>query len=70
MKKKPLPPDELLDEHDFSSGIRGKYAGRDFPSTPSPLSPPLTLGVDPGLNRTGYAILERGARGPICAKGG
>lgn len=28
------------------------------------------LGVDPGLNRTGYAILERGARGPVLREGG
>ena len=34
--------------------------------------PELTrfLGVDPGLNRTGYAILERGARGPVLREGG
>lgn len=30
----------------------------------------LTLGIDPGLNRTGYAILERGVRGPILREGG
>ena len=28
------------------------------------------LGVDPGLNRTGYAILERSARGPVLREGG
>lgn len=28
------------------------------------------LGIDPGLLRTGYAILERGARGPILREGG
>lgn len=28
------------------------------------------LGVDPGLNRTGYAILERTARGPVLREGG
>jgi crossover junction endodeoxyribonuclease RuvC len=28
------------------------------------------LGVDPGLNRTGYAILERSNRGPILREGG
>lgn len=28
------------------------------------------LGVDPGLNRTGYAILERGTRGPILREAG
>jgi len=28
------------------------------------------LGVDPGLNRTGYAILERSTRGPILREGG
>lgn len=30
----------------------------------------LTLGIDPGLNRTGYAVLERSARGPILREGG
>lgn len=30
----------------------------------------LTLGIDPGLNRTGYAVLERGPRGPILREGG
>ena len=29
-----------------------------------------TLGIDPGLNRTGYAILERGSHGPILCEGG
>jgi crossover junction endodeoxyribonuclease RuvC len=28
------------------------------------------LGIDPGLNRTGYALLERGARGPVLREGG
>jgi crossover junction endodeoxyribonuclease RuvC len=28
------------------------------------------LGIDPGLNRTGYAVLERGPRGPILREGG
>ena len=28
------------------------------------------LGVDPGLNRTGYAILERGVNGPVICEGG
>ena len=28
------------------------------------------LGVDPGLNRTGYAILERSAGGPVLREGG
>ena len=28
------------------------------------------LGVDPGLNRTGYAILERSAQGPVLREGG
>lgn len=30
----------------------------------------LTLGIDPGLNRTGYAVLERGPRGAILREGG
>lgn len=28
------------------------------------------LGIDPGLNRTGYAILERSPRGPVLREGG
>lgn len=28
------------------------------------------LGIDPGLNRTGYALLERAASGPILREGG
>lgn len=35
----------------------------------SPL-PVRVLGVDPGLNRTGYAVLETGARGPKLREGG
>lgn len=30
----------------------------------------ITLGIDPGLNRTGYAVLERGPRGPVLREGG
>lgn len=30
----------------------------------------VVLGVDPGLNRTGYAILERSAAGPVLREGG
>ena len=28
------------------------------------------LGIDPGLNRTGYALLERSPQGPILCEGG
>ncbi|MCA9063782.1 MAG: crossover junction endodeoxyribonuclease RuvC [Planctomycetaceae bacterium] len=28
------------------------------------------LGIDPGLNRTGYALIERTPRGPILREGG
>ena len=28
------------------------------------------LGIDPGLNRTGYALLERSPRGPVLREGG
>ena len=28
------------------------------------------LGIDPGLVRTGYAVLERGTRGPVLREGG
>lgn len=30
----------------------------------------VCLGIDPGLNRTGYAVLVRSARGPILREGG
>ena len=30
----------------------------------------IYLGIDPGLNRTGYAILERSVRGPVLREGG
>ena len=32
--------------------------------------PPRCLGLDPGLNRTGYAVLERTSRGPRLVEGG
>lgn len=28
------------------------------------------LGIDPGLNRTGYALLDRSGRGPVLLEGG
>jgi crossover junction endodeoxyribonuclease RuvC len=28
------------------------------------------LGIDPGLNRTGYAVFERGSSGPVLREGG
>lgn len=31
---------------------------------------PRFLGIDPGLNRTGYALLERSSRGPVLCEGG
>lgn len=30
----------------------------------------IYLGIDPGLNRTGYAVIERSARGPVLREGG
>lgn len=30
----------------------------------------VTLGIDPGLNRTGYAVIERGVRGPLLREAG
>ena len=30
----------------------------------------LYLGIDPGLNRTGYSLLERSSGGPILREGG
>jgi crossover junction endodeoxyribonuclease RuvC len=32
--------------------------------------PACCLGVDPGLNRTGYAVLVRSPRGPVLREGG
>ena len=37
---------------------------------PPPAAPPRCLGLDPGLSRTGYAVLERTARGPRLVEGG
>jgi crossover junction endodeoxyribonuclease RuvC len=35
------------------------------------ISPSIVcLGIDPGLNRTGYAILARGAKGPVLREAG
>lgn len=34
------------------------------------MAPRCILGVDPGLNRTGYAILERSVRKPVLREGG
>ena len=36
------------------------------------LTPAATrfLGIDPGLNRTGYALLEQSVRGPVLCEGG
>jgi crossover junction endodeoxyribonuclease RuvC len=33
-------------------------------------SPVRYLGIDPGLNRTGYAVFERSSRGPVLCEGG
>ncbi|MFK7777805.1 MAG: crossover junction endodeoxyribonuclease RuvC, partial [Gimesia sp.] len=32
--------------------------------------PTRFLGIDPGLNRTGYAILEYSLKGPVLCEGG
>ena len=37
---------------------------------PPPPAPPRCLGLDPGLNRTGYAVLERTPAGPRLVEGG
>ena len=41
-----------------------------LPHFDSSARPHCVLGVDPGLNRTGYAILERSARNPVLREGG
>ena len=40
------------------------------PHFESATKPIRVLGVDPGLNRTGYAILERSVRKPVLREGG
>ncbi|MBS0264494.1 MAG: crossover junction endodeoxyribonuclease RuvC [Planctomycetes bacterium] len=40
------------------------------PKSPDAESRSRYLGVDPGLNRTGYAVFERGRTGPILLEGG
>ena len=32
--------------------------------------PERILGIDPGLHRTGYAVLDRSASGPVLREGG
>ncbi|MBX3442341.1 MAG: crossover junction endodeoxyribonuclease RuvC [Planctomyces sp.] len=44
----------------------GFALGNTFDAAP----PAVSLGVDPGLNRTGYAIIVRSARGPRLREGG
>jgi crossover junction endodeoxyribonuclease RuvC len=41
-------------------------------ATPSHTTAPQTryLGIDPGLKRTGYALIERTPRGPVLREGG
>ena len=40
------------------------------PAATPPSPPAVILGVDPGLNRTGYAVLSRGAQGPCLREAG
>ena len=37
---------------------------------PDPSAPPRVLGIDPGLNITGYAVLQLGARPPVVCEAG
>lgn len=46
-----------------SSALRTPRSALPIPST-------VYLGIDPGLNRTGYAILSRGRRGPVLREAG
>lgn len=39
-------------------------------ATPVPIRRQRYLGIDPGLRRTGYAIIERTAKGPVLREGG
>ena len=49
-------------------GCRRKRAASPLLQQPTP--PTRYLGVDPGLNRTGYALLERAPRGPRLVEAG
>ncbi|MFN9200549.1 MAG: crossover junction endodeoxyribonuclease RuvC [Planctomycetaceae bacterium] len=40
------------------------------PSAASDRRPEVILGIDPGLNRTGYAVLSRGPKGPCLREAG
>ena len=40
------------------------------PKTGAHPRPELLLGIDPGLNCTGYALVQRGERGPVLSEGG
>jgi crossover junction endodeoxyribonuclease RuvC len=44
----------------------GFALGNTFAGSPALVS----LGIDPGLNRTGYAVIARTARGPLLREGG
>lgn len=58
------------DRLDNPAGSRGKSATElRTPHSPLRISS-VFLGIDPGLNRTGYAILARGPRGPILREAG
>lgn len=68
--------DDTLSKRRGTSGARaGAAEGPSAPSVPSsPLRPgrlaPRVLGVDPGLNTTGYAVLEVTRSGPrLCEAG-
>lgn len=53
-----------------------RHSATNGRATPQPAPPRasgveyLVLGIDPGLNRTGYCVLQRGAQGPTLCEAG
>jgi len=54
------------------TSLTGKDAVMSFSVRPHQFMPGHSryLGIDPGLNRTGYALIERTSKGPVLLEGG
>src|SRR5262249_2333504 len=74
--RRPVAPRRRLAVGPFSGRRRMGLAERGVTQMPpiSPIPeggpPRRILGVDPGLNITGYAVVEAGARGPVVLEAG
>ena len=61
------PPEQYAQGE--STGMSGHHP-HALPLTQVPASPPRVLGIDPGLNITGYGVLEVAAGGPLVCEAG